>query len=1459
MLQRIVCALSVVAVLAAQQPAPPSRSVELLLGKARSLETRGRMDLAVQTWKQLLMVEPGQQDAIAGLARAAKLQGKETEADAYLERLRKSNPANPAIRQIETISKAAKHNPDLDVAAKLAASGESEKAIAIYRRVFGDNPPPADWAVPYYETLAATPGGWEKSTAALEVLSRNNPSAQEYKLSLGRLYTYRPPTRLKGLGLLDAVTGASALQARQAWRQALIWENGSPRSAESLRGYLSRYPDSELEPLSKKQPRTEQAIVGGEELRRAYQALKNDDLSTAQKLFEEAMQKNPRQAGALAGIGFVNMKQQNFAAALKNFEAAASIAPDNRTVRDAVKEAGFWVSMQDGEAALKESRSEDAVALFRKAVNERPANTAATEGYAGALMQRGDYATALPLLERLVKTDSTRLQTWKDLVIAKQFVSDAQSALDTSAKVPPAVARKLKSDLGYLAALAGMQQRTGRSADAATTFAEASALAEKTRSDLPVFLRMQLGSLYLSFGNPGQAVKHYRTAIQSEPSNLDAWEGLLLASNDSGSSAGSALKTLETLPASVHPAAQARPAFLRAVAALEARVNNLDSAESLLKRAQDIETAGGKDASFYTQLQMAQLWLEQGKAAQAAQKFSDLTQAYPENQDVWKGLVTGLQKAGAFDQAMEVVHRIPAGLATALGGDADYVSAVAALYKETGTGDEGLRFLREATARFAAEGRSVPPALTVQMGWMLLNHPGSDRDLFVLLRNARTRTDFPAEQRKALNDIWTAWLTRSADAARTNGDTKHAVSILEAGVRMMPSDVRLQRALAAALLTSGDAKRALSIYQAAGLRDASPSDYVAALGAAMAAQESRMTDTWLKEGLTRYPADTELLSLAGKQAAAKGDFKKAEGFWRLALRGMEAQAKEKVADGLRSGPGGIPDLTTSDPADAAGAVLLSKAGLLPADDSDLRAPVVYRLPWEQKAASGVIETTEIRPYKPDARENESARRTEELVAQVLALEPESPAANEPVLTSSLMPVSVPQRTTKESLNRMLGAIQTQESRSELKRSIEQESKDLKPGIKPARIEDLLPSAPTTTLAALLEPRTSAPSTPESDKIADRIQAMESRNSPYLGIGGGIVSRGGQAGFERMMLQESTLESSTVPIGGLRASIIAKSVFADATAPDGQSLYRFGMLPQGDTFEAPSANGFGAEAQLSGNNFGLRFGSTPRGFAVRNVIGGFRFRPAGGPITLTFDRDSVKDTILSYAGTQDPMSHRVWGGVIANSGNATGNFGDEKSGVYFNLGFQHITGESVQTNRRIDGTLGTYWRLAHTSAGSLNAGVNLFAMHYAKNLRFFTVGHGGYFSPQRFVLFSVPVTWTGKAKRLEYIIATSMGSQAFTEDASPYFPMDALVQGKTGPYYPKLSTSGVNYNLNVESSYQVAENWFLVGYLNVNNARFYSQQSAGVSIRYSFRPQPLGSDLSIPSVPDWRGRQPFGLR
>jgi Flp pilus assembly protein TadD len=84
--------------LAAQAPAPASQSVtKSLLDKAHAFEQRGRMDLAEQTWQQVLLTDPKNTEALGGLARAAKLNGSPTLANSYLDRLRAINPNDPAI------------------------------------------------------------------------------------------------------------------------------------------------------------------------------------------------------------------------------------------------------------------------------------------------------------------------------------------------------------------------------------------------------------------------------------------------------------------------------------------------------------------------------------------------------------------------------------------------------------------------------------------------------------------------------------------------------------------------------------------------------------------------------------------------------------------------------------------------------------------------------------------------------------------------------------------------------------------------------------------------------------------------------------------------------------------------------------------------------------------------------------------------------------------------------------------------------------------------------------------------------------------------------------------------------------------------------------------------------------------------------------------------------------------
>src|SRR5438045_9451681 len=81
-----------------------SQGVDILLSKARPLEARGRMDLAAQTWNQVLLVSPNQTEAIAGLARYAKQIRQADEERNHVDRLTKRNPKPPETRELERMS-----------------------------------------------------------------------------------------------------------------------------------------------------------------------------------------------------------------------------------------------------------------------------------------------------------------------------------------------------------------------------------------------------------------------------------------------------------------------------------------------------------------------------------------------------------------------------------------------------------------------------------------------------------------------------------------------------------------------------------------------------------------------------------------------------------------------------------------------------------------------------------------------------------------------------------------------------------------------------------------------------------------------------------------------------------------------------------------------------------------------------------------------------------------------------------------------------------------------------------------------------------------------------------------------------------------------------------------------------------------------------------------------------------
>ena len=72
----------------------------------------------------------------------------------------------------------------------------------------------------------------------------------------------------------------------------------------------------------------------------------------------------------------------------------------------------------------------------------------------------------------------------------------------------------------------------------------------------------------------------------------------------------------------------------------------------------------------------------------------------------------------------------------------------------------------------------------------------------------------------------------------------------------------------------------------------------------------------------------------------------------------------------------------------------------------------------------------------------------------------------------------------------------------------------------------------------------------------------------------------------------------------------------------------------------------------------------------------------------------------------------------------------------------------------------YWRVHRTADSAFTAGLNFTGMTYDKNLRYFTYGHGGCFSPQQFLAMSVPFDWAQRSGRLSYQIKGALGVQYF---------------------------------------------------------------------------------------------------
>lgn len=378
-----------------------------------------------------------------------------------------------------------------------------------------------------------------------------------------------------------------------------------------------------------------------------------------------------------------------------------------------------------------------------------------------------------------------------------------------------------------------------------------------------------------------------------------------------------------------------------------------------------------------------------------------------------------------------------------------------------------------------------------------------------------------------------------------------------------------------------------------------------------------------------------------------------------------------------------------------------------------------------------------------------------------------------------------------------------------------------------------------------------------------IDEMRSDRSASVSVGGLWRGRSGDAGTSALSDFSTAVEGRFPVAEGGHLVLRVEPVFLSAGAVNATDLNASQQFGSNALANVGGRLGTTREQQDSGVALSIGYesaklkldlGLSPLGFRVQNLVGGLSYTDMLGDVKFKLDlsRRVMNDSLLSYAGTVDEVTGKTWGGVTATGGRLELSVEEGPLGFYGYGGFHFLNGKNVVSNNRFEIGGGAYYKLIQDNDMELTAGLSVTTLGYRRNLRYFTLGHGGYFSPQRYFSIDLPIEFSGRSGRLAYRLDGSIGIQSFKENNAAYFPGDATQQSNwetvavanttTTPkgvswrsYYPGQSKTGLGFRLGGAAEYRFTPQWAVGGRIAIDNASDYTQASGLLYVKYFFEP------------------------
>ncbi|WP_269504856.1 cellulose synthase subunit BcsC-related outer membrane protein [Burkholderia sp. IMCC1007] len=1449
-----------------------SDPLKVLVDQGRYWQAHGRGDLAAQAWKKVLGVDPDQPDALFGMGMVLADRKDVDGARRYLEQLRRIAPGFAPIDELgRRLGDVSARDGEIGDARRLAQTGQSVLAARQYQRALQGAPSSPALQLEYFQALAATPSGWSDARRGLERLARDNPDDPRYALAYAQHLTYRDATRRDGIARLEQLSadGKVGKEARQAWRQALLWLAARPSDQARYLAYLKVVPDDppvkarydsmvrQAQPGRAGDQRDAANEARGRAIDEGFAALERGDLDVARARFDAVLDKSPSDGDALGGRGIVELKQERFAQARSDLERASRGGNAARW-RSALDSATYWSYTSGALGAQSNGDFAQAKALFERAILADPSNVTAQVLLGDALLEHRDAGAAEQAYRMALRRQSDNPDAIRGLVGALA----AQGRGDEALQFATQLSAEQQSKAGGLDRLRRTAEAAqARQAEARGDLGAARSLFEDALAGSPddPWLRLDLARVYVRQGAIASARSMMDGLLAERPDMPDAlYAGALLAEQTQDWSVG--LRRLERIAPAQRTAAMTtlqHRLWVGQQVALATRMVRDGQRAQALGVLHDAETIG------------------QSVPALAAQ------------------LSAGYVEAGDLSRARWIVQQALAREP----GDAGVLLQYARIL--LAARDDAL--LGDAMRRLAA----MPLSPTQRGDFERLN-------LEIVVRRAdavRQAGDLAGGY--AVIAPWLAAMPDSpelqASLARlytSAGDAPNALKCYRVALARRPDDAGL---LVAAIYaaTSAKAWHDGEAFAAAALRIA-PDDpgLLAATGRLYRAEGNL--------ALAAQYLQRALLAANTPPAGSRPARSNVPRGWEDAMRRIGANplpgtnpfegktavdvARPSTGFGAAAPPPGVPfwsNPSSSAPTvpytmpPAPPATYVTPSAVPDARTAPAAAPLLAVAPdpggyGEEAAGAGesgrpktVRRSPAYRAYRAPVAEVPATAVSDECLSPADSTDacagyvatpwPMSPASRAATMTGSPAASTSASRASRSSR----GGPNAPAARSSVLASAYGQ---------PDGSSRYIPQPPAGYAQSEAAPRSPQPGAdagangPMLDVASELAQVNREQSSAATG---GLVfrNRTGEAGLSGVTDIEAPLEGR-IKAGNGHVVVTATPVMLDASSAstDVPTLARFGAglatAAGGGSPGSQTASGVGLSIGYEGKQLKADIGATPVGFPYHDVVGGVRYTGAitdRAAYTLAVTRRAVTDSLLSFAGARDASAGLKWGGVTRSGARGALSWDDGTSGTYVEGAFDYYDGHHVERNFSGKGSGGAYTRLLADADRTLTVGVNATWMRFSKNQSYFTYGQGGYFSPQQYVILNIPIEYAGRTGAFAYDLNGSFGVQHYRQNAVPYFPLDAGMQAQAaanaaasqavgldaGAVYPARSKTGIAYSLAARGEYQVAPQLAVGTTASFGNAYQYREWTAAVYLRYSFTPQ-----VGMPSFPPRAFTSPY---